>query len=104
MCENTRWSVDDVAGDDQDGATVQRMNVARGAPESEVPLMAQSSNERCYYSVSEAASLLGVSRDTVWRWVRAGRLPIHTLGPRMSRVKRTDLERLLADRHAGRGR
>jgi excisionase family DNA binding protein len=50
------------------------------------------------YSVTEAATLLGVSRVTIWRWVRAGRLPVWRVGHRTARVKRADLERLAAER------
>src|SRR3954470_24451588 len=51
-----------------------------------------------YFSVAEAASFIGVSRVTIWRWVRAGRLPIWRLGHRTARVKSGDLERLLTER------
>src|SRR5436305_1869727 len=54
--------------------------------------------ERAYYSVSEAATLLGVSRVSIWRWVRAGRIPIVRLGHRTTRIKRDDLERLRIER------
>ena len=47
------------------------------------------------YNISQAAALLGVSRVTIWRWIRAGRLPVARLGHRTTRIKRADLERLL---------
>src|SRR5258708_32951594 len=49
---------------------------------------------RAYYSISQAAELLGVSRVSIWRWVRAGRLAVVRLGHRTARIKREDLERL----------
>jgi PAS domain S-box-containing protein/excisionase family DNA binding protein len=52
--------------------------------------------ERGYYSVSEAAAVLGVSRMSVWRWIRAGRLPAARIGPRTTRIARPDLEAWLA--------
>lgn len=48
-----------------------------------------------YYSITQAAALLGVSRVSVWRWIRAGQLPAARLGHRTTRIKRTDLEQLL---------
>jgi excisionase family DNA binding protein len=58
--------------------------VAAGRPRSE-------------YNISQAAALLGVSRVTIWRWIRAGRLPVARLGHRTTRIKREDLERLLLE-------
>jgi excisionase family DNA binding protein len=49
-----------------------------------------------YCNVSQAAALLGVSRVSVWRWIRAGRLPAARLGHRTVRIDRADVERLLA--------
>src|SRR5712691_11186722 len=46
---------------------------------------------RSYYSIAEVAALLGVSRVSVWRWIRSGRLPVSRLGHRTVRVKRDDL-------------
>jgi excisionase family DNA binding protein len=46
------------------------------------------SPERAWYSVAEVAQLLGVSRTTVWRWIRAGQLPARRMGPRTLRVER----------------
>jgi excisionase family DNA binding protein len=49
------------------------------------------SPERVWYSVAEVAQLLGVSRTTVWRWIRAGQLPARRIGPRTLRVERRAL-------------
>jgi len=49
-----------------------------------------------YYSVAEAAARLGVSRISVWRWIRDGRLPAARLGHRTTRISERDLYRLLA--------
>ena len=54
--------------------------------------------ERGYYSISQAAGLLGVSRVSIWRWIRAGQLPIARLGHRTTRIKREDIERLVLER------
>jgi excisionase family DNA binding protein len=51
--------------------------------------------EEPYYSVSQAAALLGVSRVSVWRWIRDGNLPAVRLGQRTTRINRQDLEGLL---------
>lgn len=64
---------------------------ASRAAEAEV---VDSSASRAYYSISQAAELLGVSRVSIWRWVRAGRLSVVRLGHRTARIKREDLERL----------
>ena len=49
---------------------------------------------RAYYSISQAAELLGVSRVSIWRWIRAGHLPVVRLGHRTARIRREDLEQL----------
>lgn len=51
--------------------------------------------ERDYVNIKTAAELLGVSRVTIWRWIRDGRLPVSRLGHRTARIKREDLSRLL---------
>jgi excisionase family DNA binding protein len=50
---------------------------------------------RQFYSISQAAALLGVSRVSIWRWIRSGRLPVMRLGHRTARIRRDDLERVL---------
>lgn len=55
---------------------------------------------RDYYSIAQAAELLGVSRVSIWRWIRAGHLPASRVGPRTTRIARVDLERLTAERGA----
>src|SRR5262245_30556327 len=74
------------------------MNAALGASDTQAAPAVDSPAGPTYCSVAEAAALLGVSRVTIWRWVRAGRLPIWRLGHRTARIKRADLERLLTER------
>jgi excisionase family DNA binding protein len=50
--------------------------------------------ERGFYSVSEVAALLGVSRVSIWRWISAGRLPVSRLGHRTVRIRREDVDRI----------
>jgi PAS domain S-box-containing protein/excisionase family DNA binding protein len=49
-----------------------------------------------YYSIGEAAARLGVSRVSIWRWIRSGRLPAARLGHRTTRIHSRDLDNLLA--------
>lgn len=49
-----------------------------------------------YCNIAQAAALLGVSRMTIWRWIRDGRLPAAKLGHRTTRIRRADIEHLLA--------
>ena len=74
------------------------MVAAPRPPHSDAELPLPGAGERSYYSVSQAAALLGVSRMTIWRWIRAGRLPVARLGHRTSRVRRDDLEAFLVER------
>ena len=45
-----------------------------------------------YFSVTETARLLGVSRTTVWRWIRQGRLRAYKVGQRTIRIRDEDLD------------
>src|SRR5437016_4389157 len=53
-----------------------------------------------FYSVSEVAALLGVSRVTVWRWIKSGRLSPARLGHRTVRIQHDDVLRLVEPRPA----
>ncbi len=72
------------------------------APSSDLPSLSTAlppaSAEQEYLSVSQAAELFGVSRVSVWRWIRSGHLPATQVGPRTTRINRRDLERLVAER------
>jgi excisionase family DNA binding protein len=52
-------------------------------------------SNRLSLGVLEAASVLGVSRPTIYRLIARGELPIFKLGSR-TLILRTDLENLLA--------
>lgn len=58
-----------------------------------------NANETEFVSLSEAARLLGVSKPTVSRWIRAGYLSARRVGPRSLRIRRSDLGRM--ERAAG---
>src|SRR5712692_10824187 len=59
--------------------------------------LAPAADAHSYYSVSQAAALLGVSRMSIWRWVRSGRLPVARFGHRTARIRREDLDRLVVE-------
>jgi PAS domain S-box-containing protein/excisionase family DNA binding protein len=80
------------------------MDSARGPLPPDQRLPADDVAGRAYYSISQAAALLGVSRVSVWRWIQAGRLPVWRLGHRTTRIKRVDLERFLGQSGAASAR
>ncbi len=49
---------------------------------------------RPYITVSEATVLFGISKDTVYRLVKSGKVPGANLGQRLTRVSRKHLESL----------
>jgi PAS domain S-box-containing protein/excisionase family DNA binding protein len=67
----------------------------RTAPRLDGGVLVDAAHEPDYYSISQAAALLGVSRVSIWRWIGAGLLPAARLGHRTIRIKRADLERAL---------
>jgi excisionase family DNA binding protein len=46
-------------------------------------------------SPADVAAELGVSKDTVLRWIRDGKLPAARLGYRTLRIRRQDLDAFL---------
>jgi excisionase family DNA binding protein len=58
-----------------------------------------------YYTLPEVAERLNVSRRTVYRWIQAGELSAHKLGPDRPgvewRIGEEDLERFLEERRRG---
>jgi excisionase family DNA binding protein len=71
------------------------METIDSAPRHDTAATSSVDGERSYYSISQAAARLGVSRVSVWRWIRAGQLPVARLGHRTVRIGHGDLERLL---------
>ncbi|MEX1254092.1 MAG: helix-turn-helix domain-containing protein [Dehalococcoidia bacterium] len=62
----------------------------------------EASQERAYYTVAEAASVLNVSRTTIWRWIDAGRLTAYRVGPRTIRIAREQLDALIGPHRTAR--
>src|SRR5437763_517778 len=57
----------------------------------------RETSEPDYYTVAEAAQLLRVSKPTVWRWIASGRLAAVHVGPRVVRIERSSIDRLVTD-------
>lgn len=53
-------------------------------------------------SYRQAGELLGVSSDSVRRWVTQGRLPAYRLSRQVVRIKRKDLDAVLVPVQSGR--
>ncbi len=49
-----------------------------------------------FLTVPQAAEVLKVSAVTVSRWLKQGRLPAYRVGPRAVRIRREDIDRVLA--------
>jgi excisionase family DNA binding protein len=47
---------------------------------------------RPYISIAEAVVLFGISKDTIRRLIRAGKIPAVNLGERLTRISRTHIE------------
>jgi excisionase family DNA binding protein len=57
-------------------------------------LVGRSAQMSEWLTIQEAMQRLKISRATIYRWAKAGRLTIHQLGPRSPRIGREDIERL----------
>lgn len=68
---------------------------------ADAPARQAPARVRDFYSISQAAALLGVSRVSVWRWIRAGHLPVSRLGHRTARIRHQDLDLFIVLRAAG---
>jgi excisionase family DNA binding protein len=55
-------------------------------------LIAKIPSNRPYISIAEAVLLFGISRDTIYRLVRMGKLPAVNLGERLTRISRAHIE------------
>lgn len=51
---------------------------------------------RLMVSPQEAAEMLSVDRETIFRWVKQGRLAASKLSPRIVRIRVADIEAMLA--------
>lgn len=47
-----------------------------------------------FLTCKEVASRYGVSTETVWRWIRSGKLPAVLIGGRNYRVRLEDLQEI----------
>ena len=59
-------------------------------------LIAKIPSNRPYISIAEAVLLFGISRDTIYRLVRMGKIPAVNLGERLTRISRAHIEAMFA--------
>ena len=69
---------------------------AAKAKEEQLNLIAQHiPSERDFISVKEAVAMYAISRDTIYRLIRKGRLPYINIGERLTRISREQLEKIV---------
>ena len=69
---------------------------AAKAKEEQLNLIAQHiPDERDFISVKEAVAMYAISRDTIYRLIRKGRLPYTNIGERLTRISRKQLEMIV---------
>ena len=73
------------------------MAEAPAVPRDSATALPAGTTHAGYCTIAQAAALLGLSRVTIWRWIREGRIPAVRLGHRTVRIKRADLERALTE-------
>ena len=59
------------------------------------PSSANPTGEQSFLNPQEISDLLRVSVQTVRRWIKEGSLPAYKVGPRMWRIRKTDLDEWL---------
>jgi excisionase family DNA binding protein len=79
------------------GHKADRTRKKAGRKEAEQQeLIAKIPNNRPYISIAEAVLLFGISRDTIYRLVRMGKIPAVNLGERLTRISRAHIETMFA--------
>jgi excisionase family DNA binding protein len=63
--------------------------------------LAESPEIEPLIGIRDAASVLGLSEDTIYRWVERGELPFIRLGTRQIRFRLSDLESWIISRTEG---
>jgi len=71
------------------------MTSKKGAPEDGVALARSLGLDKITYSPDEAAEILSISKRTLWRWTKSGKLPLVRYSDRMVAVRGVDLARLI---------
>jgi excisionase family DNA binding protein len=46
-------------------------------------------------TVAEAAEMLTIRRDTLWKWIRNGKFPAVVIGTRNYRIRLSDVEEFI---------
>ncbi|MDR1198160.1 MAG: helix-turn-helix domain-containing protein [Prevotellaceae bacterium] len=78
----------------QKAGNAKKKNTRREVKQQE--LIARIPSNRPYISIAEAVLLFGISRDTIYRLVRMGKIPAINLGERLTRISRAHIETMFA--------
>lgn len=74
--------------------------VKRRTDQTDLERARQALPGRAYYSVADAARVLGVSSSSIWRWIESGRLPAARVGPKSIRISREALQAVVTPARA----
>ncbi|MGE0540076.1 MAG: helix-turn-helix domain-containing protein [Dehalococcoidia bacterium] len=71
----------------------------QSSDERPCPQQTTQNADPAYATVPEAATILGVSPSTIWRWIASGELPAYRVGHRFMRVRRSELSAIIRPAH-----
>lgn len=73
-------------------AATRKKKAQEKQEEQRQKLAAQIPTDRPYISIAEAVALFGISKDTIYRLIRKGKIPAVNLGERLTRISRAHIE------------
>lgn len=103
------WSEYEFAyGSDEAPVTDERLiqavpKATQEAKEKALPILEGRPEDPALLLMGEAAELLNVSRPTLWRMLKAGRLPKVEIYPGAFRIRRSDILALISGKETSRG-
>jgi excisionase family DNA binding protein len=81
---------------DPDARGSQRADAALQRADGLMPSKTAAAPKKLMVSPQEAADMLSVDRDTVFRWIKEGKLAASKLSPRIVRIRVADIDAMIA--------